>query len=268
MDVAVVTGAGRGLGRALATRLAERGLSVLVTDIDLDSAERAAAEIGERARAAALDVRDRAACRQVAEQAERLGRLAVWVNNAGVLRTGRAWDQSDDEIDLMMGANLAGVINGSRAAVARMRANGGGRILNIASLSSLGPSPGLAVYGATKHGVLAFSLSLQAELVDADVPIDIRSVCPHAIETDMVRERADDPEAAIIWSGTDLLGAEEVADRAMSALYGKRLVTVIPAHMGVLMRAVDAAPRLGVRTLPLFRWLGERNRRRWVGAGG
>lgn len=263
----MVTGAGRGLGQAVAARLARRGLAVLVTDIDLESAERSAEQIGAPAWAAALDVRERAACRSVAEQAEERGDLAVWVNNAGVLRTGKVWDQSDDEIDLMLGANLAGVINGSRAAVERMRVTGGGRILNIASLSSLGPAPGLAVYGATKHGVLAFSLSLHAELLDASIPIAVRSLCPHAIETDMVRERADDPEAAIIWSGSDLLGRDEVADRAIEVLYGKRLFAVMPPSMGLVMRAVDAAPRLGLRTLPAFRWLGERKRRRWLGAG-
>ena len=262
----MVTGAGRGLGRALARRLAARGLAVLATDVDAQAAERTAGEVGAGAWSAPFDVRDRAAARSVAGQAAERGRLAVWVNNAGVLRTGQAWEQSEADIELMLDANLAGVINGSRAAVDRMRAAGGGRILNIASLSSLGPAPGLAVYGATKHGVLAFSLSLQAELRDAGLPIEVRSICPHAIETGMVRERAGDPEAAIIWSGSELLSADEVAERAMAVLYGKRLFATVPASMGLLMRVVDAAPRVGVRTLPLFRWLGERKRRRWLGA--
>jgi NAD(P)-dependent dehydrogenase (short-subunit alcohol dehydrogenase family) len=263
VETAVVTGAGRGLGRALARRLADRGLTVLATDIDQRAVEDTATEIGGDAAAARLDVRDPAACRAIATQARGLGRLAVWINNAGVVRTERIWEHADEAVELIVATNLLGVMHGSRAAIEAMREEGG-RILNIASLSSLGPAPGLAVYGAAKHGVLSFSLSLQAELRDAGVPVEARSICPDAIETDMIRERAGDPESALIWSGPRVLTADEVAYRAIEVLYGRPLLMVVPRWRGAVARAIDLAPRAGVTLLPLFKRLGERNRRRWA----
>lgn len=264
MDVAVVTGAGRGLGRELATRLARRGLAVLVTDVDSAAAERTAEALGTGAWAAALDVRDAEACRRVAAQAAERGRLAVWVNNAGVLRIGRAWDQPDEALELMVETNLMGVVHGSRAAVDVMRGAGGGRILNIASLSSLGPAPGLAVYGATKHAVLAFSISLEGELREARIPVDVRSICPDTIVTDMATDHVTNPDAALQWSGARVLEAGEVADRAIEALYGKPLVAVVPRWRGALGRSMYAMPRVSARLLPLFKRIGDRNRRRWL----
>jgi len=264
MDVAVVTGAGRGLGRAIAERLAERGLSVLVTDVDGESAERSAAALGSAGWAESLDVRDADACRAIAVSAAGRGRLAVWVNNAGVLQPGRTWEQDAGAIDRMIEVNLRGVVHGSRAAIDAMLPAGGGRILNVASLSSLSPAPGLAVYGATKHAVLAFSISLQAELRDAGVPIEVRSICPDTIVTDMVRDHVHDPQTALQWSGARALEVGEVADRAVEVLYGRPLTTVVPRWRGVLARGIYAAPRAGLHLLPLFKRVGERNRRRWL----
>ena len=130
-----------GLGRAIAERLAKRGLTVLVTDIDGALAEQAAREIGHGATAAALDVRDPAALRSAAAEATERGRLAVWVNNAGVVRAEPVTEHADEDVDLLVATNLLGVVNGSRAAIERMRADGGGRILNVASLSALTRPP-------------------------------------------------------------------------------------------------------------------------------
>jgi len=92
MPTAVVTGAGSGLGRAIALELGNRGYLVHATDVDADAAARTATEIGRGARSAALDVRDEAACRALAaEAASGDGSLDLWVNNAGVLVTGPAW---------------------------------------------------------------------------------------------------------------------------------------------------------------------------------
>ena len=130
------------------------------------------------------------------------GRLEVWVNNAGVMRTVKCWEQSDDDVRLECEVNLLGVIWGSRAAVDAMRAGSGdAHIINIASMSALQPVPGLAVYAATKHAVLGFSGSLQGDLLDAGLPITVHAICPDGADTQLVREHDDEPEAAIIWSG-------------------------------------------------------------------
>src|SRR3954453_8364447 len=142
--VAVVTGAGRGFGGAIAARLAGRGHFVLATDVDETAAAAVAEEIGGASMR--LDVRDPEAHRAAARAAAERGPLEVWVNNAGVMRAGHAWEHTDDDIRLTCHVNLLGVIWGSLAAVEAMRDGLGDRhIVNIASLSALGPVPGLAV---------------------------------------------------------------------------------------------------------------------------
>jgi NAD(P)-dependent dehydrogenase (short-subunit alcohol dehydrogenase family) len=261
--VAVVTGAGRGFGREIAHRLAARGYSVLCTDIDGASAERTAQEIGAAAWSMGHDVRDPEQHRSVAAAASARGGLEVWVNNAGVLRTQKAWEHPDDEVRLQVEANLLGVIWGSRAAVEEMRQNGAkGHVINLASMSALTPVPGLAVYGATKHGVLGFSGSLQGDLDDAGIPIRVHAVCPDSAGTDMVRERAADPDAAIIWSAPRMLTAEEVAEKVVGLLDSRKVVLVIPRRRGALARTFGLFPNTGLKLAGPMKKLGERKRRR------
>jgi short chain dehydrogenase len=121
MPVAVVTGAGGGLGRAIALELAQRGFLVHVTDVDPDAAARVAVEIGAGARSAALDVRDEAACRALAGEAvTRGGTLDLWVNNAGVLVTGASWTQDEATRRTMLEINTLGTMNGTIAALEPM----------------------------------------------------------------------------------------------------------------------------------------------------
>jgi len=261
MDTAVVTGAGRGLGRAIAHRLVGRVQTMLVADLDERAAEGVASELGGAGVPATLDVRDAEACRAVAREATASGRLTVWVNNAGVSFAGPAWAQSDEEVELTVQVNLLGVVNGTRAALGEM--GDGGRILNVASLSALGPVPGLALYSATKHAVRAYGDGLAGDLRAAGRAVEVRTLCPDAIDTRMVREQLESPEAAILWSAPTLLSVDEVAERAVELLDGDRRQAVVPAWRGALLRAFDLSPGLAVRALPLFRRLGERNRRRW-----
>jgi NAD(P)-dependent dehydrogenase (short-subunit alcohol dehydrogenase family) len=262
VDTVVVTGAGRGIGREIARCLVVRGYGVLVTDVTLEAAVETAELLGERAWPMALDVQDPEAHRAAAASAAERGPLRAWFNNAGLLRTEKAWDHSDDEIRAMVRVNVLGAMFGSRAAVEAMRSSGGGHIVNMASLSSLGPVPGLAVYGATKHAVLGFSTSLQGDLDHAAIPIRVHAVCPDAVDTGMVRERRADPESAIIFSAPKLLEASEVAERAVALLDTTKIVQVIPPGRGWLARVMAAFPRADLRMLELFRRAGEKKRRR------
>lgn len=261
MDVAVVTGAGRGLGRAIAERLAGRGAAVLVTDLDAEAAERTAHALGAPAWSAALDVREADACRATAAEAASRGRLVTWVNNAGVLFSGPAWGHTDAELDLTVSVNLMGALHGSRAALEHMA--DGGRILNVASLSAVGHAPGLAVYAATKHAVLAFGTSLAADLRAAGRTIDVRTLCPDVIDTQMVRDQVGTAESSMLWSGPSPLSVDEVADRAIALLDGSRRRAVVPAWRGELLRLLYRFPRLADRVFPLFGRVGELRRRRW-----
>lgn len=262
MNIAVVTGAGRGLGRNIARELAGKGFAVLCTDIDGAAAEETARQIGGGAWARRQDVREPAGHREVAAEAGGRGNVAVWVNNAGVLRTGLTWDLDEEEIRRHVDVNFYGVIWGTRAAIEVMRSSGGGHIINIASMSSLVPAPGLAVYGGTKHAVLGFSLSMQADLEGAGLPIRISAPCPDAIDTDLVRENAGDEQAAILFSSSKLLDPEDIARRVAGLVDRPELAPIYPRGRGMLAQVFRPFPGVGLKLLRQFVRAGERNRRR------
>jgi short-subunit dehydrogenase len=255
--VAVVTGAARGFGREIARRLAARGHHVLITDLDADAVAATAAELG--ATAVTADARKPADHTRVADAATDLGPVGVWVNNAGVLRAGQVWEQPEDDIALQVDVNLLGVVHGSRTAVRVMRKRGG-HLLNIASMSSHGPVPGLAVYAATKAAVLSFSTSLQGELELAGLPIRVHALCPDAADTALVREEQESPDSAILFSQRGLLSPGSVADAALALLDGRRIVRSVPAHRAGAMRIAGTVPRLGLPVLARLRAKGDRRR--------
>lgn len=262
MTGAVVTGAGGGLGAKTAELLAQLGHTVHVTDVDLAAAQQTAARIGGGTFASQLDVRDDAACRKVArETARAAGRLAVWVNNAGVLHTGPAWEQTAAQRQLMVDVNVVGLMNGTVAAIEAMRGAGGGHIVNIASLAGLVCVPGEAAYAGTKHAVLGFSLSTQADLRMAGVTdIDISCVCPGGIWTPMLYNKLNDPQAALSFSGK-LLQPEDVVAAIGKVLRRPRQVTAVPRWRGLQSRLAAAAPGLALRALPLVVRQSQRTQR-------
>jgi NAD(P)-dependent dehydrogenase (short-subunit alcohol dehydrogenase family) len=260
--VAVVTGAGRGFGREISRRLAGRGYAVLATDVDPEAAAATAEQVGGTSMR--LDVRDPEAHRAAARAATERGPLEVWVNNAGLLRTGKAWEHADDEVRLLAEVNLLGVIWGSRAAVDAMRERGGANmhLINLGSMSALTPVPGLALYAGTKHAVLGFSTSLQGDLQAAGLPISVHVVCPDGADTDMTRERAHEEESAIIWSGPRMLTPAEVADHVVGLLDSKRMVVAIPRWRGWFARGAALAGRPALQGSERLRRQGERKRAR------
>ena len=257
MNTAVVTGAGKGLGRRIAHLLADRGFTVLVTDIDAEAAQRTAAEVGRGAWAMHQDVCDPASHREVANAAGERGPLTLWVNNAGVLALGFAWELDDDSVRRHVEVNLLGVLWGSRAAIASM--GDGGQIINVASISALAPAPGLAVYGATKSAVLAYSTSLQGDLQQAGLPITISAICPDAIDTDMVKDVADHRDAGLLFSSKKLLTVDDVAGAVLDLVDKPRLVMTVPRVRGALAHFVRPFPAMGLKLLRLFRLAGDRH---------
>lgn len=266
---AVVTGAGRGLGRAVARLLVERGHDVLVTDIDAEAARHAAAVVGAGAWLG-VDVRDEAQVLSARDLAlGRAGRIDVWVNNAGVLLTGPAWQQSEEQRRLVVEVNALGTMNGTLAALSAMREHGGGtgHVVNIVSLAGLTAVAGEAVYAASKHAAVGFSLSTLADLRLAGVDgIDISCVCPDGIWTPMLHDRLDDPAAALSFSGT-LLQPEQVVRAVARVLDRPRPVTTLPRWRGVLVRVGDAFPRLGLRLAGAVVTRGRRAQRRLIAQG-
>lgn len=256
---AVVTGGGRGLGRQIAGLLVQRGYQVLVSDVDETAAKGAAASLGESATAMAVDVRDEAQVLAARDRiVETAGRLDVWVNNAGVLLTGPAWEQDEQARRTMLEVNALGTINGTVAAIDAMQGAGGGHIVNIASLAGITAVPGEAVYAASKHAVMGFSLSTIADLRSAGVEdIDISCICPDGIWTPMLHDKLVDPASALSFSGK-LLQPEEVVEAIGEVLDKPRLVTAVPGWRGVVSRVGDVIPALGLAAVPLVVSQGRR----------
>jgi len=281
-SVAVVTGGGRGLGRAIATALAGRGFEVLLTDVDGAAAAATAQAIGRGAWSMAQDVRDPASHRAVAAAAATRGPVAVWVNNAGVLHVGAAWESTEAGVRRMVEVNVLGVSWGSQRPVAAVPPGGptgtnpvalaceaaggamaqGGHLINTASRSSCVPAPGLAVYAATKHAVLGFSTSLAGDLRRAKVPIHVVTICPDAVETDMVKNVAHHQASDILFSAGKMLTADDVAAAVIDSLDHPRLVRILPAARAAMVHALHPFPALGLRLLEQFAALGNRRKAR------
>ena len=256
---AVVTGAARGFGLEIARRLVGRGHFVVLCDVDADAVASAAESLGPNTAGVGADVRDPAALRAVAATALEHGPLEVWVNNAGVAPAGKAWEIPEEVVRRTVEVNLLGVINGSCAAVDAMSSRGG-QILNVASLAAHGPVPGLGVYAATKAGVVSFTLSLEGDLQIAGLPIKTHVICPDASDTRMVRDVADEPDSALLFSGGELLDPGAVAEQAVAMLDGRRLVRTLPRWRSPIVRAGALTPTVGLKVLRVLRWWGDRRR--------
>lgn len=264
MPTAVVTGAGSGLGRAIASELAQRGFEVVATDVDAAAAERTADEIGGETVAAELDVRDPAACRRVvADAVERSGSLDLWVNNAGILSTGPVWELDDERRRALVEVNALGTMNGTIAALEAMLPAGRGHVVNVISLAGLVAAPGEVAYSASKHAALGFTIGTLFDLRrDGIRGIELSAVCPDGIWTPMIQDSLEDPDVAASFSG-ELLTPERVAGEIGRLVERPRPLLVIPRWRGPLLRAFAAFPRASLRMLPLVMWDARRRQRRY-----
>jgi 3-oxoacyl-[acyl-carrier protein] reductase len=200
-QVAVVTGAGRGIGHAIALRLASEGARVASVSRTETNAQKTAEEInGARADAAkayAVDVADHAAVQKTGSQIlEDFGRVDILVNNAGVTRDGLSVRMSLDDWDTVLNTNLKGAFNFVQALQRPMIKQRSGRIINISSVSGLIGNAGQANYSASKAGLIGLTKSLAREL--ASRGITVNAVAPGLIETDMTGVLSDEIRQAIL----------------------------------------------------------------------
>ena len=219
--VALVTGGGRGIGRAIALALAGAGAAVVVTGRDIGKLEAVRAEIaaiGQPALALACDVADSGMVAAAFAQARAaLGPIDILVNNAGITASVKFADTDDATWEQIMGVNASGPFFCCRAAVPDMIARGGGRIINIASYAALSGIPYSAAYSASKHALLGLTRSLALEL--ARYGITANAICPGWVETDMVQNAV-----ANIVAKTGR--SEEAARASILALAGQpRMIT-------------------------------------------
>ena len=199
-QIAVVTGAGRGIGRAIALKFAAEGADVVCVSRTQENSGKVAAEIralGRKAWAFAVDVADAAAVSTVAEKIlADCGKVDILVNNAGVTRDGLVMRLSDADWDTVLNTNLKGAFLFTKAFSRAFAKQRSGRIINISSVIGLIGNPGQSNYAASKAGLIGFTQSVAREF--ASRSITVNAIAPGFIETDMTSELNVELKAAIL----------------------------------------------------------------------
>lgn len=190
--VVVITGAGSGIGRALALNLARKGSLLALSDVDeaglAETVDLVKGAGAREVRSDRLDVADRDAFDAYAEAVVgQFGRVNVVINNAGVALAGDLVDLEYSDIDWIMGINLGGVLTGTKAFLPHLIASGEGHVVNISSLFGLVSMPGQSIYNATKYAVRGLSEALREEMLIAGHPVGVTVVHPGGIKTAIAR---------------------------------------------------------------------------------
>jgi short-subunit dehydrogenase/pimeloyl-ACP methyl ester carboxylesterase len=234
--LALVTGAGAGIGRATALELARKGArAVMIVDRDLAAAKETAAavrDVGTDAAVYQADVGDETAMNKLAAQVnDEHGVVDILVNNAGIGMAGRFLETTPAHWDNILAVNLGGVLNGSRAFGTQMVDRGqGGTIINVSSAAAFLPSKSMIAYGTTKAAVLAFSESLRADL--ADDGITVTAVCPGFVNTNIAK--------STVYAGLTFDEQERARHKA-DAAYRRRSYTP-EATAKAIVKAVKRGP--------------------------
>jgi NAD(P)-dependent dehydrogenase (short-subunit alcohol dehydrogenase family) len=189
---AVITGAGSGIGRALALNLAGKGARLAVSDLDMARVADTAAlceKAGATARPYELDVADRSAVvNHATDVVGEFGTVNLVVNNAGVGLMANVVDMSWEDFDWLIGVNFFGVINGSKAFLPHLIASGDGHLVNISSVFGFVGVPSQSAYNAAKFGVRGFTEALRQEMLIARHPVGVSCVHPGGIRTNIARD--------------------------------------------------------------------------------
>jgi NAD(P)-dependent dehydrogenase (short-subunit alcohol dehydrogenase family) len=234
--VVAVTGGGRGIGRAIAERAAARGARVAVGDLDAAVAAEVPGALGLQ-----LDVTDVESFGRFLDEVEReLGPLDVLVNNAGIMFVGPFLEQDLEALRRQTEVNLHGVMIGTRLALELMGPRDRGHVVNITSAGSYMPTPGEAMYSATKHAARAFTEAVRDEL--RGTAIQLTAVMPGLVRTELAAGTKSG-------RGAKWVEPEAVADAVVAAMEHPRPDVFVPRSLGPLLRFHNFLPFRGRRAL-------------------
>ena len=262
-QVAIITGAASGVGRRFATELRRRRphMRLVLADVNHEALAEAFRP-GEDVVLEAFDIRSAQEWRRVIEATiERFGAVDYLCNIAGIDRVAMFIDQPLGNIDALVDINLKGSLYGMRIVAEHMAARGSGQIINMASLAGVTPTPGTAIYSATKFGLRAVSIAAAVELRPRGVYVTV--ICPDLVNTALLDQHVEDadPEAAgLIFSGPRALTVDEVSEAIFRAMRDRPLEIDLPFSRGLLAKLSSAAP--GV-LLWLYEPLTRRGRKRF-----
>ncbi|MFA4081881.1 SDR family NAD(P)-dependent oxidoreductase [Mycobacteroides salmoniphilum] len=211
--VAVVTGAGSGIGRAVAIELARSGAKIAISDVDtegLAETERLVADFGTEVRADLLNVVEREAFLLYADSIkEQFGKVNQIFNNAGIAYAGDVAASPFKDNERIIDVNFWGVVNGTKAFLSHLIASGDGHVINVSSLFGLPSLPGQSAYNAAKFAVRGFTESLRQEMIAAKKPVAVTCVHPGGIKTAIARN-------ATAAEGIDVQAAAAVFDKYLA----------------------------------------------------
>ena len=236
-QVAAVTGAARGIGKATAKALAAQGMKVAIGDLDAALAEQAAGEVGHGAIGLPLDVTKRDSFEAFVDAVEeKLGPLDVLVNNAGIMQLGAFLDEDDATARRQVDINVHGVLHGMKIVLPRFLGRGRGHLVNIASTAGKAGFPGGATYCGTKHFVVGVSEAVRAELRGS--AIEVSCVMPGVVNTELA---AGLKEAR----GVKNVNPEDVANAIVDALQHPHFDVFVPKSIGTINKVMGVLPRGG-----------------------
>ena len=230
---ALITGGGRGIGRAIALEFARNGARVAVAARTAEQVEEVAAEIGGDAVALVCDVSDpESVARMFDRLRERIGDADILVNNAGIAESATLVNTSDELWHRHLAINLSGTFYCTRAALPAMLKQGWGRVINVASIAGKTGAPYIAAYSASKHGVIGLTRSIALEV--ATTGVTVNAICPSYVDTEMVTRGVNQ---IIKKTGRT---ADEALDSLKSMSPQNRLVTPEEVAAIALLLASDA----------------------------
>lgn len=238
--VAAITGAGSGIGRAVANELARRGSEVAVSDIDeagLADTVRRIESAGTRVSSQLVDVADRHAVEDWANKvAADHGKINVIVNNAGVALGANVESMTYEDLEWLMGVNFWGVVHGTKAFLPHLQAAGEGHIVNVSSVFGMVGIPSQSAYNAAKFAVRGFTEALRVELDASGTKVSCTTIHPGGIKTNIARNGRFDP-ATVAQLGQDVDKLVELSERVFMTTPEKAATVILDAVVADKRRA-------------------------------